>query len=116
MDQNVVEPDLAAEKPLNATEIEQEADTIAGTDAGDADQQVADELKAQQEAEQVAAQQRQEIMQPQIDKLNTSLGAIDTGITQGQTQVTNADAAFGGLDKEMAALKSVIAGIKKSMV
>jgi chromosome segregation ATPase len=112
--QNMVEPE-AEEKPLNATEIEKEADEIAGDDAGNADAEIANELKAQQEAEMQAAQERQEMMQPQIDKLNSSLANIQTGLTQGQAQATDANQAFGGLDQEMAALKQVVANIGKTM-
>jgi len=105
----------AEDKPLNATEIEKEADKIAGDDAGDSDQEVANQLKAEQDAEMQAQQERQELMQPQIDKLNTNLGALQTGIQQGQAQTADAGQAFGGLDKEMAALKQVIANIQKTM-
>lgn len=113
--QNMVEPEAEEEKPLNATEIEKEADEIAGDDAGNADAEIANELKAQQEAEMQAAQERKEMMQPQIDKLNSSLSNIQTGLTQGQAQATDANQAFSGLDQEMAALKQLVANIGKTM-
>jgi hypothetical protein len=117
MDASIEAPEApGAEKPLDAVEIEKEADAIAGADSGDADKEIAGELQAQQEAEQQAEQERQKLLQPQIDEITGLADVIGTGITQGQAQASGAGDAFSGLDKEMAALKTVIANIGKTML
>lgn len=125
MDSNPAGADLASDigpqqeeqgdKPLDELEIQKQADEIAGDDAGDADRQIADQLKAQQNAEQEMMQQRREMLEPEMDKLDSGMNALQTGVTQGRAQAADAGEAFNGLDQEMAELKAVIANVGKSL-
>lgn len=113
--EELIEPEQS-EKPLNATEIEQEADIIAGDDAGNVDAEIAGELQDQQDAELAAEQERRALLEPQLDELGKLGDSIGTGITQGQVQAGEAQGAFGGLDKDMAMLQTLIANLGKSML
>jgi hypothetical protein len=110
IDQDLVEPD---DKPLDEMDIEREADEIAGDDSGDADRQVARDLKHEQDAAQADEMQRREMLQPQFDQVDSSLGDLQAGVAKGTAMANDAGKSFGGLDKAMQQLKTLIAGLQK---
>ena len=102
-----------ADKPLNSTEIEKQADEVGGTpQAGDV---VADQMKMQQEMEQEQAQQRQQIMEPQFQQLNDTMGQLQTGVLQGKQATQTGGDQFGNLEKEMTSLNTLIGNLQKQV-
>jgi len=110
-EQDVVEP--GAEKPLSPTEIDKEAMDAAGSE--DASQEVADQLKQQQDLQKQQDTERQRILEPQLQDLNTTMGALQAGVLQGKDQSDSSNQAFSQMDQELGSLQALIQNLEKSI-
>lgn len=111
-DQSVMEPKAGEEKPLTAAEVDKQAEKVAGEKP---DQEVADQIKAQQEADRQKELQRRQLLEPQMNDLNKSMDSLRTGITQGVSAAKTGGDAFGGLDKQLAQINSILSQLQKQM-
>lgn len=101
------------EAPLTAAEIQKQAQDVAPEQ--NAAKDVANQLKAQQDAEEAQRQQRERIIQPQVQQLNQSLNRLGAGITQGKQATTTGNTQFGSLDKEMIGIRTLLQNLTKSI-
>jgi hypothetical protein len=109
---SATEPEVGEEKPLTALDVEKQAEDITGENP---DQAIKDQIKAQEEAEKQQEIERQKILQPQMQELQTSMGQLGTGITQGAAAVKNGGEAFQGLDKNMSAIQALLQNLEKQI-
>lgn len=107
---SMTDPNL---KPPTSTEINHDAEEIGGNEAG-ADI-VADQMELQKEIEKQQQVEHQRIVEPQLNNLQDALGDIGNGIMQGQQQTTAGNQAFQGLDKELAGVNTLLAGLEKTL-
>lgn len=112
IDRSVTEPEAGEEKPLTATEVEKQAEDVAGEDP---DQAVKDQIKAQQEIEQKQQMERRKMLEPQMQELQTSMDKLGTGITQGTAAARTGGEAFQGLDQDMAAIQAILQNLEKQL-
>lgn len=110
-DPNVIHEEALAN--LNATEISQEANKISGDENSSAE--VEQELKKQQEREKAEKLEKKRIIKPQVDKLNTSLSKLGTGIRQGAEATSEAGNKLNDLDTDMTAIKTMMSSLSKSI-
>lgn len=103
-----------AAKPLNATEIGNQADKEVGTDT-DASNAVADRMKMQQEIERKQAEERKKIIEPQMEKLNQAIQQLNTGVLQGKKAVTTGSEQIAGLEKELTGVNSLLGNLQKQI-
>jgi len=103
-----------ADKPMNATEISQEAEEVAGNK--DSSKQAEELLKAQEEAKKAEKLERQRIIKPQMEKLNSSLDKLRTGVTQSTANTQNAGEKLGNLDTEMTTIRTLIGNLEKTFM
>lgn len=106
--------DPAEQKPLNATEIEKQADDQVGTDPA-ASGQVADQMQMQQEMEKQQAMQKEKVLMPQIQQLEQAMQKLNTGVLQGKQAAATGGEQFGTLDKEMTNINSLIGNLQKQI-
>lgn len=105
--------DPTANKPLNSVEIEKQADEIGGNDvAADA---MSNSLKMQQDMEKQQQVERQKIIQPQFDQLNSAMTGLQQGVLQGKQAATSGGEQFGALEKEMVGLNTLLGNLQKQM-
>jgi len=108
---SMMDTDPGSDIPLTSTEITHQADNIADEETSD---EVADELRAEQEEELAEKEQRQRMLEPQMDQMGKSIGALDQGISLGASQARDMDQSLGGLDTDMAALKTALQSFEKA--
>jgi len=104
--------DSGIDKPLTSAEIEKQATDVAGEDP---DQQVKDQMKAQEDAERTQEQERRKLLEPQMDELQNSMGELDTGITQGIDAVETGGNAFQGLGDNMSAIRAILKNLEQQV-
>jgi hypothetical protein len=104
--------DNGMEKPLTSAEIEKQATDVAGEDPN---QQVKDQIKAQEEAEQAQEQERRKLLEPQMQELQSSMGELGTGITQGIDAVETGGDAFQGLGDNMTAIQAILKNLEQQV-
>lgn len=112
-DMGVASPIDPIKKPLNATEIEQQATERAGT--ADSSGQVADKLKLQQDLEKQQQVERQKMIEPQLQALDQAMNKLNVGVQQGQQSAMAGTDQLGGLDREMTSLNSIIGNLEKQL-
>lgn len=112
IDKSVVEPEVGEEKPLTAVDVEKQAEEVAGENP---DQQVADQIKAQEEAERQQEMERRKLLQPQMQELQTSMDKLGTGITQGVAAANTGGEAFQGLGDDMAAIQAILKNLENQI-
>lgn len=111
-DRSVVEPKIGDEKPLQAAEVEKQAEEIAGENP---DQQITDQIKAQEEAQMAMDMERRKLLEPQMAKLNADMDSLGTGITQGLAGAQAGGEAFSNLDSQMASINAIIGQLEKQL-
>lgn len=102
-----------ANKPMTATELNQEAEEITGNK--DLSKQVGDQLKAQEEQEKAARLEQQRIVKPQLQRLDQSLTKLDSGIKQGTQNASQVGDQYNNLDSEMTTIKTLINSLGKNL-
>lgn len=112
LDQSVTEPEAGDDKPLTAVEVEKQAEEMAGVDP---ESEVADQIKAQEEAQRQMELERQKLLQPQMQELRNSMGALGTGITQGTAAAQTGGEAFSGLDDQMAKINAILGQLENQI-
>ncbi len=101
-------------KPLNATEIQKKAtdDTAENPAAADI---MADQMKIQQDMEKQQQVERQKILKPQFDELNSAMSGLQQGVLQGKQATMSGGEQFGALEKEMTSLNTLLGNIQKQV-
>jgi hypothetical protein len=107
--------DASTNKPLNATEIQKQAQDATGSETAGSDE-VANQLKLQQDMEKQAEQERQKIMEPQMQELHQAMQKLNTGVLQGKQQAMGGNEAFGGLEKEMTNINTLLGTMQKQIL
>ena len=108
---SMMDADPGSDIPLTSTEITNQTNDIEDNEASD---EVADELRAEQEEELAEKEQRRRMLEPQMDQMGKSIGALDQGIGLGASQARDIDQSLGGLDTDMAALKTALQSFEKA--
>jgi hypothetical protein len=111
--ENMVDTSDEMDKPLNATEIEKQAEEQTGMP--DASGQMADQMKMQQDMLKQQNQERQKLIQPQMDSLEQSMNQLNTGILQGKQATMAGGDQFGDLEKEMGAVNALVSNLGKTL-
>jgi hypothetical protein len=96
---------------LTSSEITDQAEEISDEETDD---EVADEMRKKQEEEQMEKEQRRRMLEPQMRQMDKSISTIDRGLKRGMTHAMDMDASIGGLDTDMAALKTALQTFEKS--
>jgi hypothetical protein len=102
-------------KPLNATEIQKQAADDTGGDNPAAQDVMANQMKVQQDMEKQQQVERQKILKPQFDRLNSAMSRLQQGVLQGKQAATSGGEQFGALEKEMTSLNTLLGNIQKQM-
>lgn len=111
-DKSVTEPEVGEEKPLTAVDVERQAEDIAGEEP---DQQVKDQIKAQEDAQRAQEMERRKLLEPQMSELQTSMDQLGTGITQGAAAARTGGDAFQGLDGNMSAIQAILKNLENQI-
>lgn len=110
--QSVAISKVGQKKPLTATDVEKQATNIAGKNP---DQQIKDQIKTQEETQRKQEKERQDMLEPQMQDLQTSMDTLGTGITQGASAAKQSGEAFNGLDKNMSAIQTILQNLEKEL-
>lgn len=104
---------LQTQKPLNSIEVERQARDIGGTDP--AANIVSDQIKAQQDLQKQQDAQRQQVLEPQLQQLNTAMDSLQTQVQQGKQATVAGNQQYTDLDSELAKVNTLMGGIQKQL-
>jgi len=101
--------DPGMEQPSTSTDVERQAEEIGGEDP---DPQIRDQIRDQEEAGQQQQNERQRLIDPQMQELQDTVGQLDDNITQGVASIDKQNRAFNGLDSDMSAIQAILQSLE----
>lgn len=108
IESDIVEPEK--ESPLSISDINRQSEVN-----GEPNEAIADQIKAQEEIRMQMDQERQQLVQPQMDKLTNTMNTLDTDIAQGLMGAQANNTAFSDLDRQANSINAILGQLQKQL-